>query len=179
MRKVLFIFSDLTDTDVDWLAAVGKRKEFAAGAVLIEEGKAIDEVYILLEGELSVSVKARGPEPIAILNQGEIVGELSFLDSRPPSATVAVQTESVVLAIPRDQLSSKLERDTRFAAHFYRALGVFLATRLRNSMAGVGYGTTDSLDPDEDSVDEIDPELLESISLAAKRFEVLLDRFSG
>ena len=28
MRKVLFIFSDLSDADVDWLAAVGKRKEF-------------------------------------------------------------------------------------------------------------------------------------------------------
>ena len=45
-------------------------------------------------------------------------------------------------------------------------------------MAGVGYGTSDSLERDEQSVDEIDPKLLESISLAAKRFEVLLNRFS-
>ena len=178
MRKVLFIFSDLTDADVDWLAAVGKRKAFPTGSVLIEEGNPIDEVYVLLEGELSVRVKARGDDPIAILHQGEIVGELSFLDSRPPLATVAALTDSVVLAIPRDQLSTKLDRDPSFAAHFYRALGVFLATRLRNTMAGVGYGTSDSLEADEQSVDEIDPELLESISLAAKRFEVLLNRFS-
>ena len=87
-------------------------------------------------------------------------------------------TDSVVLAIPRDQLSTKLDRDPSFAAHFYRALGVFLATRLRNTMAGVGYGTSDSLEAGEESVDEIDPELLESISLAARRFEVLLSRFS-
>ena len=45
-------------------------------------------------------------------------------------------------------------------------------------MAGVGYGTSDSLEAGEESVDEIDPELLESISLAARRFEVLLSRFS-
>ena len=179
MRKVLFIFSELTDTDVDWLAAAGKRKECAAGTVLIEEARPVDEVYILLEGQLSVSVKTRGSDPIAVLNQGEIVGELSFLDSRPPSATVEASTDSVVLAIPRDQLSSKLERDSAFAAHFYRALGIFLSARLRSTMAGVGYGTSDSLDPDEESVDEIDPELLESLSLAAKRFEVLLERFGG
>ena len=117
MRKVLFIFSDLSDADVDWLAAVGKRKEFPASSVLIEEGIPIDEVYILLEGELSVRVKARGGDPIAILQQGEIVGELSFLDSRPPSATVAARTDSVVLAISRDQLSTKLDRDPGFAAH--------------------------------------------------------------
>jgi CRP/FNR family transcriptional regulator, cyclic AMP receptor protein len=174
MRKVLFLFSDLDDSDIEWLAATGDRKTFRRGSILIQEGKQVHEIYILLEGELSVVVaSSRKPVTINTLQKGEVVGELSFLDSRPPTATVMASTDAVVLAIPRDKLRSKLERDTAFAAKFYRALGVFLADRLRNSTLRLGYGTVDSLQ--EDAPDEIDPALLESTAIAAKRFELLLE----
>jgi len=176
MRKVLFILGDLSDADIEWLAAASERKSFAKGSVLIQEGKAIGEVYILLDGQLSVLVQSRRNERIATLQKGEIVGELSFLDSRPPSATVVAATNSIVLAISRDKLAAKLERDTGFAARFYRALGVFLADRLRNTTQRLGFGNSDS-PLVEDAVDEIDPELLASVSIAAKRFELLVERF--
>ena len=56
MRKVLFIFADLNDSDMEWLAAIGERKTFRKGGVLVQEGKPMFEVYILLDGLLSVSV---------------------------------------------------------------------------------------------------------------------------
>ena len=178
MRKVLFIFGDLSDGDIEWLAAVGERKNFHTGSVLIEEGKPIEEVYILLDGQLSVLVKShKSDERIATLHKGEIVGELSFLDSRPPSATVVAAADSIVLAISRDKLRAKLERDMAFAAKFYRALGVFLAGRLRNTMQWLGFGSSDSLRVEDQAADEIDPELLGSVSIAAKRFELLVERF--
>ena len=109
---------------------------------------------------------------------GEFIGELSFLDSRPPSATVIASTNSVVVAIPRHMLETKLRDDTAFAARFYRALGVFLAHRLRR-MTPQGTEVRDSgAHPvDETAEDEIDPQLLESISLAGKRFEWFQGRF--
>lgn len=175
MRKVLFIFGDFSDGDIEWLAVTGQRKSFPKGSILIQEGKPIGEVYILLDGQLSVLVQARRNERIATLQTGEIVGELSFLDSRPPSATVAAETDSIVLAISCDKLRVKLERDTAFAAKFYRALGVFLSDRLRNTMQGLGFGH--SLRVEDQAADEIDPELLDSVSIAAKRFELLVKRF--
>src|SRR5687768_11802435 len=105
MRKVLFIFGNLSDGDVEWLAAVGESRSFLKGSVLIQEGKQIQEVYILLDGQLSVL--AASPQKsltINTLQKGEIIGELSFLDSRPPSATVIAAMDSVVLAISRDRL---------------------------------------------------------------------------
>jgi bacteriocin-type transport-associated protein len=180
MRKVLFIFGDLRDEDIEWLAAVGQRKNFAAGSVLIQEGKPVQEVYILLEGQLSVLVASRRNEKIATLQKGEIVGELSFLDSRPPSATVVATVDSIVLAVSRDKLAAKLERDSGFAANFYRALGVFLADRLRNTMQWLGFGSSDSLRAEgQAAADEIDPELLGSVSIAARRFELLVERFKS
>ena len=55
---------------------------------LIEEGKPLSVLYVLLDGQLSVSLAALGGKEVARLQSGEILGELSFLDSRPPTATV-------------------------------------------------------------------------------------------
>ena len=174
MRKVLFILGDLADTDIDWLATNGSRRDFAAGDTMIREGEPVSHVFIVLEGEFSVRLGA-GIE-LAVLQAGEIVGELSFLDSRPPNATVVATQPSSALAVPRDGLTEKLTRDTGFSARFYRALGVFLASRLRQTMGRMGFGAPGALDA-EDLSDELDPDLLDQTSLAAARFEYLLARF--
>ena len=38
MRKVLFIFGELSDSDVDWLAKAGEKVNIPAGTVLIPVG---------------------------------------------------------------------------------------------------------------------------------------------
>jgi CRP/FNR family transcriptional regulator, cyclic AMP receptor protein len=59
------------------------------------------------------------------------MGEMSFVDQAPPSATVQAMEPSFVLDIPRRRLNAKLAEDAGFAARFYRALSMFLAARLR------------------------------------------------
>ncbi len=86
MRKVLYIFGLLTDADVEWIARTGVRRRVRAGETLIEEGQRIESVIFLLQGEFLVS--ALGVGEIARLGVGEIVGEMSFVDSAPPAATV-------------------------------------------------------------------------------------------
>ena len=54
MRKVLYMFSELSDTDIEWLASAGRRIGFAKGEVLIEEGRPPSDIFVLLERELSV-----------------------------------------------------------------------------------------------------------------------------
>lgn len=180
MRKALFILGDLSDSDLDWLVAVAKKQELPEGSVLVREGVPAEDVYILLDGCLSVRVGALESEEINVLYPGEVIGELSFLDSQPPSATVVAATDSTVAAISRNELSGKLERDTAFAARFYRALGVFLAHRLRWQTARKeARGNLDWLGNDVSVADEINPELLDSVTLAAKRFEWFQKRISG
>ena len=180
MRKALFILGDLSDSDLDWLVAVATREELPEGSVLVREGVPAEHVYVLLDGRLSVRVEAHRKKEINVLHPGEFIGELSFLDSRPPSATVVAAADSTVAAISRDELSGKLERDTAFAARFYRALGVFLAHRLRRQTArGAAPGRLDSLSDEVSAEDEIDPELLDSVALAATRFEWFQKRITN
>ena len=84
MRKALYILGILDDSDASWLATTGKARSIRAGAVIIEQGVPVDSVFILIDGQLQVY---SGNVEIARLLAGEIVGEISFVDSRPPSAS--------------------------------------------------------------------------------------------
>ena len=175
MRKVLFILSELADADLDWMVASGTRETHPAGTVVIEEGRPIDVIYVLLEGRLSVTLKALEGKEVALLRSGEVLGELSFLDSSPPSASVTAASDVVLLSLPRSLLTAKLEEDLGFASRFYRALGVFLASRLRKTQQRLGYGSEDKiLDEDVRHEDELDAALLGNVTLAGARFDWMM-----
>jgi CRP/FNR family cyclic AMP-dependent transcriptional regulator len=177
MRKVLFLFGQLNDDDVEWMLRAGAKCSIPPGGVLIEQGVPVDSVFILLEGRLAVWLQPRrGPErEIAHLNAGEIVGEMSFVDSRPPSATVRAVEDSVAFAIPKASLNAKLNIDPGFAARFYRSLAIYLATTVRERHRALGYGT--DLEPEEmDEADELDANVLDGVYMAGERFDRMVKR---
>jgi CRP-like cAMP-binding protein len=159
MRKVLYIFGQLTDPDIEWLAKNGRRKRLPKGTILITQGVAVETLYIVLEGTLSV---LKGPEKreIARMEEGEIAGEMSFVDSRPPSATVRAETNVVVYALSRKTLAAALEQNPAFGARFYKALATFISDRLRSWT-------------DPESKDELDDSVLDNVDRAGARFKQL------
>ena len=174
MRKALELLGRLSDIDVDWLIGVGVHRYLDAGTVLIEEGGTVDFLYILLDGELRVTAGHQS-RPIATLLSGEIIGEISFVDSRPRSATVKASRDSHVLSISRHLLDKQLTEDTAFAARFYFALATLLAARLRNTNDRLGY-----VDPSpENDPDELDDSAMDEITMAASHFTMVLQRLRG
>jgi len=186
LRKVLLVFAELYDSDLDWMVKVGIPCALSAGSQLIEEGKSLDAIYILLEGSLAVFVSAQVggkqiSKEVARLATGEILGEMSFVDAQAASATVKTVENCLIWSLPRAELSAKLSQDRPFAARFYRAIAVVLAERLQDRLTRHGYGklsyTKDQ--PLEDEIeyeDEIDLQTLEHVSLAGVRFDWLLRR---
>ena len=166
MHKGLFFLSVLTDTDLDWFIANGSKQRVAPGQLIVERDRPMESLFIVVEGRLSVVNE--GLE-IARLMCGEIVGEISFLDRRSPSASVKALERSVVLAISRVELEKKLCDDVNFAAHFYEALARCLSDRLRATDNLLGYGTRYV----DEYRDEVDPDALENLSLAGTRFDWL------
>ena len=179
MRKVLFLFGQLNDQDIEWLVGVGEKRSIPAGDVLIREGQPFDAIFIVLDGTLAVEAAALGGKEINRLGCGEIVGEMSFVDARPPSATVRAIEKSTVFAVPRPDLATRLDEDAAFAARFYRALCLFLSDRLRSSVALMGYEGDGGLEMDVEYEDELNPGVLDSIHLAGSRFDAMLKRLLG
>jgi CRP/FNR family cyclic AMP-dependent transcriptional regulator len=176
MRKVLFLFGQLDDDDVEWMLRVGTQRFVAAGGVLIEQGVASDSVFILLEGQLAVWLQPRRgvKRELARLNAGEIVGEMSFVDARPPSATVVASEDSTVFALTRVVLNARLSADQGFAARFYRALAIYLSTTVRERHRDLGGA--DSEGEEEDDADELDANVLDGVYLAGERFDRMVKR---
>lgn len=172
MRQVIFILGTLADRDIDWIAAAGNKRKLVADESLVKTGVPSDSIFILIDGELAVSDASSG-NVFNRLKSGEVIGEISLLDARPPTADVAASGPATVLEIDKASLEHKLVEDTAFAARFYRALGIALAHRMRRLTRKIAFGAID-LSAIEDEPEETDFELLESAALAGKRFDVIL-----
>ena len=175
MRKALYMFGILDDSDLEWLSENGSTRFLAAGETLISHGETIGSLFIVLSGELQVYA---GEVEIARLQSGEIVGEISFVDSRPPLASVRAIVDSSVFSINAELVRRKLVKDAGFASRFYRAVAIFLADRVRVTTSRFGYGRADQDSIENVDPDELYPELIENIDLAATRFNKLLQRLS-
>lgn len=176
MRKVLFILGELSDDDVEWMISKGSRQDVAAGTILIREGQPVNALYIILDGSVSVLAQALGGQEVARLGVGEMVGEMSLVDARPPSATVRASEKATLFVIPRPDLVVKLERDQGFAGRFYKAIAIFLSDRLRGTVSRLGYGQGQQLSDDVEYADELDPSVLDNVYLAGTRFDRMLKR---
>jgi histidine ammonia-lyase len=170
MSKVPYILSHLTEDDVEWLLAAGEQREIPAGTMLIAEGQPADALFIVLDGVLAVSIAALDGREIDRIGAGDVVGEISFADARPPSASVTALGDVVVFALARETLAAKVRLDMGFAARFYHALTVFLSDRLR-----LFRHQTTGWQPNDTEADQ-EPQFLANVHLAGARFDRLLNR---
>ncbi|MEP1062218.1 MULTISPECIES: cyclic nucleotide-binding domain-containing protein [Cyanophyceae] len=200
LRDVLSVLGALYDSDIDWLVAIGQRQKVSENSVLIQQGRPIDALYILLGGTLSVStfdqvcnpfmqafsvldISKPGQE-IARLSKGEIIGETLFLNAHLPPTTITALQDSLVLAIPRSHLAIKLEQDLGFASRFYRMLANLLSNRLQELLDRLGYGQpvdncVTSLNGAIQAEDELNFGALDQMAIAGTRFDWLLRRLGG
>jgi CRP-like cAMP-binding protein len=176
MRKALFFLGILSDGDIEWIIRNGSKTRVQKGTVLIHQGRPIDSLYFVLDGEFEVFT-AKAPH-LAVLKAGEIMGEISFVDSRPPTASVKAMMESQVGMVSRPLLTSKLKEDTGFSSRLYRAMATFMADRLRTTVGNFETGASE-LDPEVEDIDEVAPHLMDNISMAGTRFSEMQRRSWG
>jgi CRP-like cAMP-binding protein len=125
----------LQPSDLEWMAQTGTQQQLPAGTVLIQEGQPVDSIYFILDGTVAVSISQQNSEDdqeIARCGKGEVIGEMSLIDERLPSATVKTVESSLVLAVSKRQLLLKMERDPDFGARLYQELTAILSSRLRS-----------------------------------------------
>ena len=153
MTEVLL--KELNNSDIDWMLSTGLYRHLAAGERLVLAGQPLGNLHILIEGSLVSTVPQIDNNPlarafaalddgqsegveIARLSSGEVVGEMSLINLRPPSTNVTAIEKSQVLSIPILQLEAKLESDIGFAARFYRAIAILLSDKLETIIARLG-----------------------------------------
>jgi CRP/FNR family transcriptional regulator, cyclic AMP receptor protein len=123
------LFRGVPMRDLEWLAARMHERSFPAGASVLTAEEPGEAVYVLLGGAVKVHTSLPdGTEVIlAVLGPGEVVGEMSVVDSLGRSASVTTLEDSTFLWMDRKTFLSGIEEVPAIA----RNLVGILSRRLR------------------------------------------------
>jgi CRP-like cAMP-binding protein len=111
------------------LLASGAAAHFSPGAAILVEGKRDQPLAVIDSGTARVSFGDGRPGPS--VRPGEVVGEVSFLDEGPASASVVAVEAVEATLLERGAVRAVLAADPELAAALYRSLGALVARRLR------------------------------------------------
>jgi CRP/FNR family transcriptional regulator, cyclic AMP receptor protein len=101
-------------------------------ASLVSQGDCTNEFYVVLRGSLRVVDQRTGEDFfLARLREGDVFGEMSFLDGSPRSATVLAESQSEVLAMDRDNFCMLMTANPHLGTLLLIHLGRMMAARLR------------------------------------------------
>ena len=120
------LFRALSKKELETLGRSADTVSVPAGTALVEEGAAGREFFIVLSGEVSVTV---GGKEVAVLKEGEWFGELAIIDPAPRDATVTALAPCELLVIDARRFGPLLEEVPVLA----RKILVGLARRLREA----------------------------------------------
>jgi hypothetical protein len=96
--------------------------EFAAGTVLIREGDAGGDMFIIESGQVDILRKVRGDDPIASLGPGDFFGEMAMLEDQPRFASAVARSNVRALRIERAAFADMLKQNVEIAVRIMRKL---------------------------------------------------------
>lgn len=87
-------------------------KSYSAGQIIFEEGQFGDEMFVVMDGEVLISVEGK---PIDTLGADSIFGEMALVDDRPRSATATAVVDSKLLLVDQGQFLKLIQESPDFA----------------------------------------------------------------
>ena len=92
------LFTGLTPAQLDWIAQRAHRRVFEAGRNLMTIEQPGEAVYIILHGTVKIHVEQNERDVIlSILGAGDLLGEMSLIDSVGRSASAVTLEDSLLL----------------------------------------------------------------------------------
>ena len=125
--------SYLTEVDLAGLEARGEVITYGPKDVIVHQQANCTKLYFIRKGMVQIDFsRLYGSDVLAYLNEGDMFGEVSFMDHADTSATASAVETVETLEITRELLDKMIEEDDAFAARFYRTIARTLACRIRS-----------------------------------------------
>jgi len=114
LREIQF-FSDLNDEDLKVVAGVLKEMDFKVGTTIFKEGEDGQSLYIIKRGEVKACKTTPEGDLLTLMihKDGDIFGEMSFLDGRPRSATIVAIADTKAYVMEKDDFESLVDDHPR------------------------------------------------------------------
>ena len=185
--RLIPIFANINPETLGSLSKLLKEERFNQGQPVVREGDHAESMYIIHSGEVEVR-KAIHREPekyktLAILEEGELFGEMAVFGEEFRSADVIVRKDSVLWKLDYNELFNVLRTDPAGGVKILQVIITLLAMRIKSlnreltTLYELGQ-LLPRLNDIEDLRDTIvrvlqDPELRRKLAEAQQRFVAL------
>ena len=183
LRKVLVLFAELDDLDINLLGHVGSLRRIQPGDILLQQGHQVPSIFLILAGEAEIFVEINGvSKQVGSSRRGELLGELTLLTNEAQGATATVRSAGgmELLELNKTVLNQALQEDPSFAERFYRSLSCMLSQRSRDQLLARQLASrSHEAERESDEGDELDLVQLGGINRAGQRFNSLCQTFQS
>jgi CRP-like cAMP-binding protein len=121
--------------EVERLEQAGTIREVSRGERLFAEGDQGGCLFVILNGQVKITKRGKDARerPLAALQPGEMIGEMSVIDTEPRSATATTLTPTVVFELSRRQMMDFVKAQPDLASKILWAILETVSLRLRAS----------------------------------------------
>ncbi|MGB1253734.1 MAG: Crp/Fnr family transcriptional regulator [Candidatus Promineifilaceae bacterium] len=124
--------------DVKWrtLFKYTQRRTFHKGEDIVQLGATDRNLLYLLDGQVEVLIPTGRRNQLKrtqLRNAGSLIGEQSFLEHKPRSATVRATTDGILLSISPENFEMLSVREPQLAQEFILDLARTLSVKLRQA----------------------------------------------
>lgn len=127
-----WLLEGLTGRELRRVAEVVEKRTVKSGRVLFREGTIGDELFIVLEGQVTIT---SGGRTLATCGPGDVLGEVALLDPPARSATALVTLPARLAVISRHGFEQLLREDEGVASRILWALAHRLSHVVRDQNA--------------------------------------------
>ena len=122
----------------DMSGPTSEHQEIKAGELIFEENEFDEVAYLVISGEVEIFRSSGNQEHVlATVGRGEIIGEMSLIDSQPHVASARALSDTEVSLISRQSFQQRLDRLEESDRVLRRLIGV-LVDRLRGQASTPG-----------------------------------------
>jgi tetratricopeptide (TPR) repeat protein len=133
MQKIP-LFADMPLQEMKAFYNISEERKFQDGERLIEQGRPGMALYVIRSGKVSIQrVEGDKVTEVAVLHEGDHVGEMSLVDESPTSARVVAKGNVVAFEVSRDHFLRFLQANDKFAVRVLRVFVRTLCDRLRET----------------------------------------------
>jgi CRP/FNR family transcriptional regulator, cyclic AMP receptor protein len=119
------IFELLDEEEREALAQMMNSRDFKAGEAIFEYGDHGGEIFIVRNGRVELFVESTDGEKIILAEneRGDVLGELSFLDGGPRTATAVAREDTQTLSMHRERLLEFVDKHPHAAMDLLTVVG--------------------------------------------------------
>jgi CRP-like cAMP-binding protein len=131
-RDQIELFHSFSNEEILTILKMSSEKlTLNVGDIVFREGSPGNKMYVILSGQVRItrSLGLEGEEELAVLDHGQIFGEMGLIDAAPRSARATAHAASTILLVITE--NSMRELNSELIYKFYRNFASLLARRLR------------------------------------------------